>query len=477
MSELQTQHPLGAPVVPERAIRNTNFFNGRVVTARDMQDEQTANRRQHRQLGRALGAGVVAGLEVRLVSAGGPAATPVLAVTGGLALNREGQALELPAAEVHVALRRGKEPPPSQAQVFADCQPPQSAPDLVGKGVYLLTVAPTAQYRDRAPMVSLDGGGKADGCGDRYAVEGLRFGLLELELATLGGASPAGRAELATLLSRSEQNNLGALERLAARSRLRNLLAHACLGSADLAGLRADPLRAGAQHASYGALDALWESGALQCCEVPLALLIWTAAGVRALDMWAVRRRPHRDEGALLAPGERAAAEGVAMREQFAEHLAWLLGGLSFSQRAAARAIDYLRWLPPAGLIPLASSGGPPGFTYPQWCAGLPHRDNGPRADETAPFLTGVPVIEGAALPALLQTALAYPPLDLLSDTLADTQRREFIWLFQVRENRQAIIEGAAPPPQPYLAFASGHLPEPGAARFSLARWGYSNFA
>ena len=477
MSELQTQHPLGAPVVLERAIRNANFFNGRVLTARDMQDEQTANRRQHRQLGRAVGAGVVSGLEVRVASAGGPATTPVLAVTGGLALNREGQAVELPVSEVHVALSRSKAPPPGEVVVFADCQPPQSAPDLVGKGVYMLTVAPAAQYSDRAPMVSLSGGGKADGCGDRYAVEGVRFGLLELSLAALGGVSAATRAELASLLSRSEQNNLTVLARLAARSRLRNLLAHACLGSADLAELRTDVLRAGAQHAGYGAVDALWDSGELQCCEVPLALLIWTGAGVRTLDMWAVRRRPHRDEGAVLAPGERVLAEGEAMREQFADHLAWLLSNLSFSQRAAARAIDYLRLLPPAGLIPLASAGGPPGFTYPQWCEGLPHRDNGPRTDETLPFVTGVPVIEGAVLPAMFQAALVYPPLNLVSDSQADADQREFIWLFQLRENRQAIIEGVTPAPQPYLAFASGQLPEFGEARFNRARWGYSNFA
>jgi hypothetical protein len=305
----------------------------------------------------------------------------------------------------------------------------------------------------------------------------VRFGLLELNLSSLGGVDDAMRAELANLLSRSEQNNLSLLTRLTARSRLRNILAYACFGSADLAALRADPLRSGALHASYGALDALWESGDLQCCEVPLALLIWTSAGVRALDMWAVRRRPHQDEGAVLAPGQRALAEGEAMREQFAGQLAWLLGSLSFSQRASARAIDYLRFLPPAGLVPLARTSGPPGFTYPQWCEGLPHRDNGPRTDETAPFVTGVPVIEGAALPAMFQAGLAYPPLDLISDALADSGQREFIWLFQVRENRQAIIEGATPAPQPFLAFASGQLPEFGEARFNRARWGYSNFA
>src|SRR6185436_20447164 len=114
MSDIQTQHLLGATVVLERAIRNATFFNGRVLTASDMQDEQTANRKQHRQLGRAIGAGVVSGMEVRLLSAGGPATTPVVAVTGGLAINREGQAIELPASEVSVAVSRSTAPPPGQ---------------------------------------------------------------------------------------------------------------------------------------------------------------------------------------------------------------------------------------------------------------------------------------------------------------------------------------------------------------------------
>jgi hypothetical protein len=400
MSEPLTQHLLGAPIVLERAIRNANFFNGRVLTARDMQDEQTANRRQHRQLGRAIGAGIVCGMEVRLLDAGGPTATPLLAVAGGLAINREGQAIELPVTELHVALRRTTAKPPAEALVFADCQPLQAAPDLVGKGVYLLTAAPTAQYSDRAPMVSLNGGGKADGCGDRYAVEGVSFRLLELSLAELGGVNAAEREELASLLSRSEQNNLTTLARLAARSRLRNMLAHACFGGEELAQLRADIFRSGALHASYGALDTLWENATIQACEVPLALLVWTNAGVRSLDMWAVRRRPHRDEGATPAPGERALAEGEAMREQFADQLAWLLGdaGLSLGQLVGLQARLYMRFLPAAGLLPLFF-GTLRGFNPDSFLGGLPRR--------------GPEFVDAARIAALLDSAIRYPPIDL----------------------------------------------------------------
>jgi len=464
MSDILTQHPLDAPVVLEQAIRNANFFNGRVLTARDMQDEQTANRRQHRQLGQAIGAGVVNGLKVRLVDAGAPdqsagtsSRTPVVAVTGGLAINREGQAIELPVGEVHVALRRSTGKPPAVVHVFADCKPLQAAPDLVGKGVYLLTAAPAAQYSDRAPMVSLNGGGKADGCGDRYAVEGVRFGLVELNLATLAGLSDATRAQLATLLSRSEQNNLNALERLTARSRLRNLLAHACFGSERVAGLATDPLHIDAQQASFGALDALWDAGALDSCELPLALLIWTSAGLRALDMWAVRRQATapRDTLAPFVPHDATQNIAAAMIAQFQDHVA----DLAREQRTsgllgAMRMVDLFRYLPPCGALPLARTGepGPPtGFVPEQFFNGAATRPAG--------------YIEGAQLEGLYREALGYPALDLTSG--------EFCWLYRTRENGQAASAGGLP----LLYFAYGHLAYRGDGRVNLARLGYSNVA
>ena len=40
----------------EHGIRNTNFFEGRLLSGRDLQDQQVANRRHHRHLGRAIAA-------------------------------------------------------------------------------------------------------------------------------------------------------------------------------------------------------------------------------------------------------------------------------------------------------------------------------------------------------------------------------------------------------------------------------------
>lgn len=48
----------------EGSVRNVNYFNGRLLTAEDLTAGQAANNTHHWQLGQAIGAGVVRGLEV-----------------------------------------------------------------------------------------------------------------------------------------------------------------------------------------------------------------------------------------------------------------------------------------------------------------------------------------------------------------------------------------------------------------------------
>src|ERR1044072_1835840 len=55
----------------EGGIANTNFFNGRLLSAEDLRAEQKASRQQRSQLGLAIGAGVVDGLWVERAAAGG----------------------------------------------------------------------------------------------------------------------------------------------------------------------------------------------------------------------------------------------------------------------------------------------------------------------------------------------------------------------------------------------------------------------
>jgi len=77
-----------AETITDGGIHLTNFFNGRLLTAEDLRAEQSANRQQHQQLGRAIGEGIITGLQVQqaasitpVASTGVPAAT--LTVSAG----------------------------------------------------------------------------------------------------------------------------------------------------------------------------------------------------------------------------------------------------------------------------------------------------------------------------------------------------------------------------------------------------------
>src|SRR3954471_7916589 len=86
-------------------IRSVNFFNGRLLSGRDLSREQSARREADARLGRAIGDGVAYGLEVARDVTLDKAAAPVLRIKAGLAVNRSGQTLRL-AGDVSVALTR-----------------------------------------------------------------------------------------------------------------------------------------------------------------------------------------------------------------------------------------------------------------------------------------------------------------------------------------------------------------------------------
>jgi hypothetical protein len=192
---------------------------------------------------------------------------------------------------------------------------------------------------------------------------------------------------------------------------------------------------------------------------VPLALLDWRLDGLAWLDNWAVRRRPAPPPTAeawpTLSAGRRR-AEAEAILFQFQDQLAELLR--TAPNPAAIRARDSFRWLPPAGLVPLAG-GARPGIAHPALWTGLTVRG------EPVP---GAPALylDGARLDELLRSALEHPPVDLESG--------ELLWVYRVRQNHPLPATGETEPP--YLVFASGHLPFIGTARFDLARWDRSNF-
>src|SRR3954451_10089129 len=77
-------------------LRAVNFFNGRFVSGEDLTDEQNAQRAAHQLLGRAIGDGVVQGLDVAESAFDSTAQTPLLVVSAGTAINRRGEVLQLP---------------------------------------------------------------------------------------------------------------------------------------------------------------------------------------------------------------------------------------------------------------------------------------------------------------------------------------------------------------------------------------------
>ena len=97
-------------------IRSTNFFNGRLLTGEDMQQEQAAARAALLRLGRATVEGIAHGLQVTAMVGGGSREDPVVTVARGLAIARDGQAISL-ANPVSLSLldtraRNGGEAPP-----------------------------------------------------------------------------------------------------------------------------------------------------------------------------------------------------------------------------------------------------------------------------------------------------------------------------------------------------------------------------
>src|SRR5215510_418978 len=104
------------PIV-DGGVANPHYAEGRLLTAAALREDQEAQRAHHRRLGRGLGPGIVDGLWVSVESAGSPTTPPLLALSAGLAVNGDGDTLELPAREV-IALARTTNPPEPDAGLF-----------------------------------------------------------------------------------------------------------------------------------------------------------------------------------------------------------------------------------------------------------------------------------------------------------------------------------------------------------------------
>jgi len=441
---------LDEPIL-DRGILNTNFFNGRLLTAEDLKVDQKANRQQHQQLGQAIGEGVITGLEVRLLSPGSVSSLPLVMVSKGMALNRSGNVLSLPDDE-QVTLTRKLELPPPEAGLFTDCAAATSTVTSLADGIYMLVIGPASGFSGRAPLQALGEADAIAGCGSRYAAEGVRFRLARFDVSSMTALGSATREQINNLASQTDSPSL---------SRLRNLLAHVCFGSKELAAVARDPFKqAGGKplFATYGAIDFMRGRGEITDCEVPLALVHWRAGLVRFLDMWSARRRVYsgiaHPLSHLIPTRRRAEAEAIFF--QFQQQVEEIFGSsLSQGQLAAIAAESYFLYLPAAGLIPVGGVKASRGFDYQKFFEHRTYRK---------------PVfMDGARLESLIDLSLIHPPIDL--------GNKELIWLYLVRQNMQSITEGTFGLLQPYLFFSSGHIAFQGEARYDLAYFNYSNYS
>jgi hypothetical protein len=418
---------LQQPVI-DGGIRSINFFNGRMLTARDLTREQTANREATRRLGQAVGEGVAYGLEL----SESPASTteaPVVAVAAGLAVNRQGQTLWL-RDKTDVALVR-KASASTAGLIFSECRPLQAGTYVAGAGVYLLTVAPAETREGRAVTSALNSGGAS--CNTDAVVSAVQFRLIQID-------PPITAAEL------QDENHL------------RNLIAYKCFGVSDTQSFLKDLF--GPELSKYGLLDGL-RPNVLTDCDVPLGILYWTlAGGIKFIDMWSVRRRiasSSDDTDWFSLASERRRAEAEAMFFQFQDHVNDLR-----TKRAnpdQIRAVEEFRYLPPVGILPLSTNG----FA------------NGVHGDLFFDTLTchSEVFMEDSRVEALLRAGMNYPPVDLQAP-----DHPVMLWLYRVRENRQTLVAGVTSSAvQHYSIFSSGHMAFMGDPHFDVNRWDFSNFA
>ena len=443
------------PVV-ESGIKNTNYFEGRLLSARDLNDQENANRSHRKQLGKALGHGVVEGLEVSIESIGAEGTQPVVRVQKGLAINLDGDMVEISQDYVDIQLSRARDEFTVEGAGFKNCRSlPSETLVPSGAGLYILVMSPASAYTEFAPKSGLQKKGIANNCGRRYLVEGAQFRLVKFDPTLMPDISESTRSLLENeLLASSNPVSLGDLSGL---SLMRNLVAHVCFGSDGTVSSATDPNFVKKDSTAVG-LDALVgiEEG-LSTCDTPIAMLYWNLDGIAYVDNWAVKRKAsYRDSAPYSIPSftRHSYSRADESRLQFQEHLDFIQSQLPST--FDFRLVDYFRFLPPVGYLPVQTNSLTASLGF----------------DEDSVFedvaIRRSVFVEAAALTPITQAALTYWPIDLQSE--------EFMWLYKTRENAQQAAENPASTLQEYVVFTSGHAPYYGNARFNLNKWDYSNY-
>ena len=411
------------PILSTRT-RSINFFNGRLLAAEDLTTEQQNNRAAHRLLGNAIGDRVVSGLEVSISALSNTVANPVIAINQGLAINRSGTTLLLD-SNTEIVLVQPATPAATSTTIFQDCAPAQAGPYIAGAGVYLLTIGPAAATEGLAEVSGLNNSQAS--CNTKYNTQGVQFRLIPVPLTE---------------------------DELDDTNRLRNLVAYKCFGTADQTSFLADPWKT--QLTSYGLLDQLRATQTLTNCDVPLAILYWTAdQGIAFVDMWSVRRAITAQDvvaaGYPLLIGDRHRREAQAEFLQFEDQAQSLLAASSSPSSVVVD--DYFSYLPATGILPVIGNGSLSGFDPGTFFGAHASKD--------------VATIDADRIPKLLYDGLYEQPIQLSPS--------EKVQLYLIWENLQSVSQGTSN--QLVLVFATSALSYRGIARFGTAKWTLSRFA
>jgi hypothetical protein len=451
--------------ITEGGLRRIPFFNGRVLTAEDLETEQNANAVERKRLGHALGTGVVEGLFVDRVDDGSDDPPTTVTVEPGLALAPSGRVLELPSGvELSVVSEIDREATAGTKGQFAGC----SAREVVmtsGTGPHVLFAEPASEPEGRTPRTRPGGDGSAGECGAQHFVEGAQLRLVPLDTGDPDLVPESLQTERGERLEIEDKLDGDADSREKHVSKLRNILAHVCLRTPlaltetvslyDTIRRQARGERSGLV-GSDGPLDVLRQrvrtpdGGDDLDDAVPLGLLYWSGDRIVFVDVWSVRRRVHRPDPQRPVPATaRRRAETEAAIFQFQDHLVDLRQRLGFSERVRLSAENGFLYLPPFGTIP-NEEGDRAGFDVYSFFDTLSTRE----------YL----YVEGTTLRNLVSEATQFDSFR--------TDTNQLVWRYRVREDVQS---GDDKHPS-FVAFTSGFVPHAAEPQYNLSRFGYATY-
>ena len=368
------------------SIQHPNFFNGRILTATDLREEQGANQKRSRYIAQAIGSGVAYGLTVSTAKD-----NKSLNISGGLAISPRGDTLSLSTASITIPLSETARAALPDSSPFAPCDLANltTVSSSISTQYYLLAI--TSANRLSTQLAAHSGlDNSRHSCTSRYEEVGIQFRLIPIIDQALSKASKP--------LDRSQ-------------------LAHLCLGTQDVVKDLAAPL---ALPDYYGLEDRLrlegkeGRAGGLSDCDVPLAVFHYQNDRIQFVDMWSVRRVCQPGVRSLAYPfngksnfqdewfkpliSPRRISEASAFFLQFQSQLEDLQSSVAASKRQQLSATDYFKYLPPAGFLPVGSGGFSPtkffGKSFPIYTFSDPALMRSLIQDsfQQEPFVPGEPV-------------------------------------------------------------------------------------